>query len=318
MRYDVIVVGGGPAGATAAAYLAERDQRVLLVDPLGVGGQLINVDRLRDCPGVPDGTAGWDLAATLFESVLGAEAELHLATVEVVEPDSSDRGWLVRCDDTTVHSASAVVVATGGRPAPLPGDEAGALAGRGVSYCATCDGGLFAGQTVAVVGDGDVALAEAASLSPVVAAVVVLAPGAGVRAGRARHQEVAALANVTVRTAAPADHVATDASGRVRAVVLAGGEEVAVDAVFGALDTQRVGTVVPASLPRAGDGGLLAGDGGCEVADGLFVAGEARAHAPRYVAAAIGDGLAAGHAVAAWLASIASPLDRNQHGGPNR
>ena len=148
MKFDVIVVGGGPCGATAALFLARDGHRVGLIDPLGIGGQLINVEHIVDYPGFPTGVAGWDLAAAIGEQALAGGVELVMGTASAIRPVVGD-GWRVQVD-IAGHPARAVLLATGTRPTPLPGAEQ--LEGRGVSYCASCDGGLFAGRPVAVIG----------------------------------------------------------------------------------------------------------------------------------------------------------------------
>jgi thioredoxin reductase (NADPH) len=315
MPADVVVVGGGPAGATAATFLARRGHDVVLVDPLGVGGQLINIDRLFDLPAVAspaaDPPAGWDLAATLGEEALDAGVALRIAsavavapagaTPQATTPATPHGGWSVELDDGTALAARAVLVATGGRPRPLPGDETGALAGRGVSYCAGCDAGLFAGRRVAVVGGGDEALAEAATLAASASEVVVLAPAGTPAPSTDRQREVAGLANVARRDA-DVMAVGTDDAGRVRDVRLDDGTVLVVDGVFGAHPTVPAGELAPPGVPRLPDGALHTGaDGQCATAPGLFAAGEVRHGTARYVTAVVGDATSVAAAMHAYL-----------------
>jgi thioredoxin reductase len=325
---------------------------VTLVDPLGVGGQLLNVERLVDHPGSEPGEAGWDLAAALGEQVLAAGVELVLGRVRSVraatdetgparrfDVDSTDAADTDRTDevagvdadrpyqvdvDGTVLTARAVIVATGCRPRPLPGGEG--LEGRGVSYCAACDGGLFAGRRVAVVGGGVIALAEAETLAAVATTVTVLGPGGFDDAPPARLAALRELAKVTLLPVEGVPRVVVDDDRvvGVEYVELGGGPErmLAVDGVFGALDgvPNRELLAGLAELGYGGDGrddevrrgGEVGGhrDDGVptqpdfRVGDhrGLFAIGDVRAGSPRRVDAAEREGSAVAAVVTAHLA----------------
>src|SRR5262245_51359406 len=143
----------------------------MIVDQMGVGGQLINVHAVKDYPGFPEGVAGWDLAASMSEQAQAGGIEVGFGAVERLTRDG-DR-WVVETDGEA-HSARAVVVATGCSPRQVPGEGAERFVGRGVSYCASCDGEFFRDQPVAVVGGGDTGMSEASFLADVASEVVVL------------------------------------------------------------------------------------------------------------------------------------------------
>ena len=300
---DVAVLGGGPAGATAAARLAAGGFAVVLVDPLGIGGALINVDHLPDHPDHPDGVAGWDLAAALGENALAAGATVTMGRAGT--PTWADGTWTVPVDGGRDEvRARAVLVATGCRPRPLPGDVDGSLEGRGVSYCAVCDGGLFAGRTVVVVGDGPVAFAEARTLAEMAAAVTVVVAGPEPAADPSWVEAALAAGRVEVLTGQPVTtvRVAEDGTG-VTGVETAAGTVIAAGGVFGALDP------VPNSEPVSGLVDLES-DGRIPVDDvfavlsappGLFAAGDVRQGAGARAAAAAADGARAAAAVASFL-----------------
>lgn len=323
----MLVLGGGPAGASAALALARRGVSVAVVDPLGFGGRLINLDVLRDCPGPLEGTAGWDLAATLGEQALLAGVEAIFAAAAAVSAEPAG-GWRVTLDDSTAPVARAVLIATGTRHRPLPGDEEGALAGRGASYCAVCDAALFAGAPVAVYGAGDRALAEVLTVGEHASAVHWVIPAEAPPAAAA-HSDVVALRSLdvllgtelqAVRPVEPADATEpaaaiepaavtepADATDAGRGLVLTlrtadAQRELHIAAVFGAHgelpNTEAVAAVVPCD-----DAGFVRTDAAfaCPGRPGLFAAGDVRAGASPYVAAALGEGTAAGLAIAAFL-----------------
>lgn len=309
MNAPVLVIGGGPAGATAALVLAREGRPVGLVDPLGVGGQLVNVEHLPDFPGFPGGVAGWDLAASLGEQVLDAGVELVLGRAAWIRLEPGGR-WRVAVDGTE-REAAAVLVAAGCRPHPLPGSTG--LEGRGLSYCAACDGGLFAGKDVLVVGGGDLAMAEACSLAPLAARVTILfagsepTAGAAWRAAAASHPNVALLPRALVMAvreeagSVTGLTVVDEASGQTRQVDGAG--------VFGALHGVPNSELVATFTELDPDGGVRTGPGYAVAGSpGLFAAGDVRARSARRAAVAAGEGAAAALALSAHLGGHAGEV----------
>lgn len=322
MSVDVLVVGGGPAGALAAVALVGQGYGVALVDPLGVGGRLLNVEHLHDRAGNPVGTLGWDRATELAEQVLLAGVELIFGQADAVIFDSVGTAWTVTVDGVE-HRAPAVLIATGCRPEPVPGDEHGALHGHGVSYCAVCDAGLFRGQRVAVIGGGAIAMAEAASLAPVAKEVIVLLPTDRATAAPPLVMAVTAAANVTLRPATRVlsvrptisaqgadgatattmviDHTDTDDQA-VTSLEVAG--------VFGA-DRELPNSAILARTVRLDAEGFVITDEGLACnsdsprapVPGLFAAGDVRSGGHGDLQAAEQDGLRAAVAVDAYLRS---------------
>lgn len=307
---DVVVLGGGPAGATAAARLAAEGFTVTLVDPLGIGGALINVDHLPDHPHHPTGIAGWDLAADLGDDALSAGAAVTMGRAGT--PTWGDGGWMVPVDgEGEAIRARAVLVATGCRPRRLPGDRDGdgTLEGRGVSYCAVCDGGLFAGQPVVVVGDGPVAFAEARTLADLAASVTVVVAGSEPEAGASWVEAALAAGPVEVRTGSTVTAVTVDGDGaRVTGVEIGGGAVIAAAGVFGALDPVPNSELV-ASLVSLDPDGRIPTDDALAVPGappGLFAAGDVRRGAAQRAVAAAADGRQAATAIASFLSSTRS------------
>jgi thioredoxin reductase (NADPH) len=153
--YDVVIIGSGLAGLTAALFSARHGLSTLVLESNIPGGQLISIEKIEDFPGFPDGIAGYDLCPAAQRQAADQGTEFRRAEVSGLE--AQDRLWSVITDEGR-HRAKAVIVATGSRLKGLgvPGEEK--LMGRGVSHCASCDGPLFNGRIVGVVGGGDSAL----------------------------------------------------------------------------------------------------------------------------------------------------------------
>jgi thioredoxin reductase (NADPH) len=160
--YDVIIVGSGLAGLTAGLLSARHGLSTMIFESNIPGGHLINIEKIEDFPGFPDGVAGYDLCPTVQRQAADQGVEFQRAEVSSLE--AQDRFWSVVTDENR-HRAKAVIVATGSKLKNLgvPGEEK--LMGRGVSHCASCDGPLYDGQVVGVVGGGDSALQEALTLA---------------------------------------------------------------------------------------------------------------------------------------------------------
>ncbi len=160
--FDTVILGGGPAGYTAALYAARANFSVLLLEKLAPGGQMATTDVIDNYPGFPEGIHGFDLAVKMKESAERFGVQTKLA--EVVEAELTGEIKEIKTKKETFF-ARTVVLATGARPRELglPGERE--LRGRGVSYCATCDGMFYRGKIAAVVGGGNTAAADALYLS---------------------------------------------------------------------------------------------------------------------------------------------------------
>jgi thioredoxin reductase (NADPH) len=295
--WDVAVVGGGIAGLTAARTAVAHGLRVTAFDQLAPGGQLINLGEVAHYPGLPDKVTGPDLAGSLLEAAMTAGVEIGYG--EVTGLTAGTPLTLETADGT--QTARAVVVATGLTPGRLDVPGAEAWAGRGLSECASCDGPLFAGQRVVVVGDDEWTALEAAELAALAAHVSVLVPGEP-RWSAGAAQRLSALGGVEVRVDVHVSGLAGD--GVLTGVTLADGGEVAATGVFAYtgktprsafLDAAFGSTALSRSVS-----GSIDGDPATAV-PGLFVAGDVRTGSTPYLVGAAADGLRAGLAAAAFL-----------------
>jgi thioredoxin reductase len=295
--WDVAVVGGGIAGLTAARTAVAHGLRVTAFDQLAPGGQLINLGEVAHYPGLPYKVTGPDLAGSLLEAAMTAGVEIGYG--EVTGLTAGTPLTLETADGT--QTARAVVVATGLTPGRLDVPGAEAWAGRGLSECASCDGPLFAGQRVVVVGDDEWTALEAAELAALAAHVSVLVPGEP-RWSAGAAQRLSALGGVEVRVDVHVSGLAGD--GVLTGVTLADGGEVAATGVFAYtgktprsafLDAAFGSTALSRSVS-----GCIDGDPATAV-PGLFVAGDVRTGSTPYLVGAAADGLRAGLAAAAFL-----------------
>lgn len=170
--YDVVILGAGAAGLSACLYTSRAMMKTVILECLGSGGQLMITDEIENYPGFPTGVKGPELAQNMEEQALRFGAEM--AYTEVLGLDDLDKPVKVVHTDDGDYTAKAVIIATGGAHNKLGVMGEDQLAGRGVSYCAVCDGNFFRGQDVVVVGGGDSALDEGLYLSSIVNSVTFI------------------------------------------------------------------------------------------------------------------------------------------------
>ncbi len=301
--FEIAVVGCGAAGLSAARAAAEAGKRVVAYDRLSPGGQLVNLTTLHDYP-APGGTGeSWALITDLVAAAEAAGVTMSLDAVTRVHA-----GTPVRLETAGGEvTAGAVVVATGlsdGRLG-LPGEEA--LVGRGLSTCAGCDGPLYRGRAVAVVGDDEWTAEEALELAGLASSVTVLVPGTP-HWSAGRGERLAAAAGVEVVTGATVTGLRAD--GVLQGVTVRTGEgerELAVQGLFPFVGRRGPGNLVT-GVPADEAGALRTEHGVRTAVPTVFVAGDARAGATQSVPAAMADGAAAGEAAVAALRPVGRGL----------
>ena len=282
--FDVIVIGAGPAGLTAAAETARAGLRTLCLDKLAPGGVLINLAELHD---VEEASDGPQMASQLTDKATAAGVEIGFG--EVVRL-SGNGPWTVETAESERHIGRAVVIATGlgkGRLG-LPGEDE--YEGRGLSHCASCDGPLYAGQPVVVAGAGGWAPYEAAELKAFTGDVTVVDTAAARLPDGIRHID--------------GRIVGLEGSNGLQAVVVesAGARKtVPASALFVYVGQSPAAEFVPDSLARDASGHIVVDEGGRTSAASVFAAGDVRAGARHFLAQAIADGQRAAQAVVSAL-----------------
>jgi thioredoxin reductase (NADPH) len=302
--FDLIVVGAGIAGATAAMFGGRLGLRVAVVEQLGPGGQIINATRIDNMPGFPQGIAGIELGPLLHEQADAAGAEFVLDTVESLALDGPQR--LLTCSTETL-SAPALIIAAGStlRNLGIPGEAA--LIGRGVSHCASCDGPFFGGKRVCVVGGGDAAIDEAIVLSEFAAQVVVVHRGPAITAQRALVDHANGIDTIEIVPGTTVEEILGDgAVSAVRLKDVATGEvrEEPFDGVFVFVGLEP-NTAFLGGLVTLDTAGHITTDLMMQTSlDGVFAAGDIRAHSVALLAAAAGDGATAAAAAHRYLQGL--------------
>jgi thioredoxin reductase (NADPH) len=169
--YDLVIIGGGPAGLTAGLYAARARLNTLLIDKLALGGQILVTDWIENYPGFPEGLSGYELAQKLTEQA--RRFELQIETREVIAVELSEQIKKIKFSDRTI-TAHTVIIATGASPKKLgvPGENT--FYGKGVSFCATCDAPFFRDRVVAAIGGGDTAVQESIFLTKFVKKVYLI------------------------------------------------------------------------------------------------------------------------------------------------
>lgn len=296
---DILVIGGGPAGLTAALYARRAGRSVLVLEKAAFGGQIVYAPQVENYPGLPD-VSGAELALRLLEQVRGLGAETAQDTVTGLRAE--DGAWTVSAGKGE-HRARAVILAAGARPRTLGLPREEALTGRGVSYCAVCDGAFFRGKAAAVVGGGNTALQDAAVLAGLCERVYLIFRRGKLRGEARLAEELRARDNVVLL---PETRVtALHGEDALRAVTLAGkgGAErrLAVDGLFVAVGREPETGPFAGALDLDPDGCAAAGEDCRTRSPGLFAAGDCRAKPVRQLTTALADGSTAALAACAYL-----------------
>ncbi len=293
-EYDVVVLGAGLAGLTAGMIAAQHGVSVVIVDHMGAAGQVLNVDRIDNMPGFPDGVAGYDLGPTVQMQAENAGCEFAIDSAEALERDGD--AYVLRCAEESFRGR-AVIIAAGSklRGLGIPGEDV--FEGRGVSHCASCDGAFFAGKTVAVVGGGDSALEEAAVLTDYVERVLVLHRGEAVVAQRYLIDAAEAKGSIELVPNSEVEEIVGGDDGvtgvRVRDAATGESrlEEVAGVFVYVGLEPNTAFLAGRWSSTRSGH--IVTDVSLATSLPGVFAAGDIRQGSVSLVASAIGDGATA-------------------------
>lgn len=300
--YDIIVIGGGPAGYTAALYGARAGLRVLVLEKLSVGGQMALTHEIDNYPGYDEGIDGFELGQKMLRGALRFGAENKLS--QVLSVDLKAQPKVVRTDSGDYYGKT-VVIATGAEPRKLGLSNEDAWLGQGVHYCAACDGMFYRGKTVVLVGGGNSAAAEALVLSRVAKKVILVHRRDSLRAEKAVAQAVQRAENVEIRWNSQVAELLGDS--RVHGVVIRNvqsGEESQIDCdgVFVSIGRVPSTQLVKDQLELDEVGYIRAGEDTKTSLPGVFAAGDVRTKAVRQIVTATADGAAAAFAAERFLA----------------
>jgi len=299
--YDIIIVGGGPAGLTAAVYALRAGKSVLVLEKNSFGGQIAFSPKVENIPGFRE-ISGAEFADKLVEQAMGLGAEVELEKVTKVEKDGDI--FRVSTEDGAVFEGGAVILAVGvkHRTLGLPGEED--LIGNGISFCAVCDGAFYTGQEVAMIGGGNSALQEALLLSEVCSKVTIVQNLAFLTGEKRLADALAQKENVEIIYSTVVDEYLTE-GGALTAIKVkneAGAERVIpCNGVFLAVGLIPENDAF-ASLASLNDWGYFDSREDCvTVTPGVYVAGDCRSKGIRQVVTAAADGAIAAMAACRYL-----------------
>lgn len=299
--YDIIIVGAGPAGLTAAIYARRAEKSVLLIEKGAFGGQITFSPKVENYPGFAS-LSGNELADHFVEQALGLGADVEIETVTSLEDCGTYK--VVHTEDGNTYEARAVIIAAGAkhRHLGLPNEEI--HLGEGISFCAVCDGAFYKGKTVALVGGGNSALQEAILLSEGCEKVVVVQNLDFLTGEQALQDILAKRQNVEVLLGTVVE--ALPATAPLKSVTLrrvADGHvyDLAIDGLFVAIGLEPENTPF-ANLAALDERGYIdAGEDCLTATPGVFVAGDCRRKAVRQVTTATGDGAVAAIAACRYI-----------------
>lgn len=296
--YDIIVIGGGPAGLTAAVYARRANKSVLVIEKGSFGGQITYSPKVENIPGFSEVT-GNEFAEKLVEQALGLDAEVECA--EVLEIKQGDVKTVVT--DSGDFEGKTVIIATGAKHRMLGISREEEFVGEGISFCAVCDGAFYSGRDVAVIGGGNSALQEAILLADL-ANKVYLVQNLDFLTGEQKLQEkIAEKANIEVILGHTVKGVLGDTT--LKGIVIADADEkektLDIDGMFVAIGLIPQNEAF-ADILNLDERGYVASDENCLTnADGIFVAGDCRTKKIRQVATAAADGAVAALAACDYL-----------------
>ncbi len=297
-KVQVGIIGGGPAGLTAGIYLARAGISFRIFEPQVPGGMIFMIHQIENYPGFPEGISGAELASRMESQArrLGAE----IVQKEVVRVEKSREEFILKLSDGTEERCRAVVVATGTRPKQLGIKGEQEFYGRGVSYCATCDGAFFRGLPVAVIGGGDSAVQEALYLSGICQKVYIVHRRDQLRAQKFLQKKAFEKENIELVWNALPEAILGD--NQVKKLQLrdknTGKEKVLeVEGVFIYVGVEPKVEPVKDLVKLSEDGFILAGEDTKTSQPGIFSAGDIRRKPSRQIVSAVADGCNSARAV---------------------
>ena len=302
--YQLIIIGGGPAGLSAGLYASRSKLDTLLIEKAGLGGQILNAEMVENYPGFPQGISGSELGALIAQQATKYGLPTAFAEVHGIEIRGAEK--IVGTSEGK-YRAKAVIIAGGSEYSKLgvPGEEE--FTGRGVSYCAMCDGAFFRDQVVAVVGGGNAALNDALFLTRFATKVIVIHRRDQLRATKILQDRAFANPRINFLWDTVVESITGDKlvrGIRLRNVKTGKGSSLEVSGIFVAVGL-RPNTGYLKGLLKLDEGGFIPVNNQMETeVPGVFAAGDIRAGSIRQVVSAAGDGATAAIAAERFLSSV--------------
>ena len=299
--YDMIIVGGGPGGYTAALYAARAGLSVILVERLSAGGQMNLTSQIDNYPGFPNGVDGFQLSMDMQQQAERFGAETLYDEVLKLELQGSPK--VVHTTGDVLYGKT-VVISTGAGPRDLGVEGEWDLVGKGVGYCAHCDGGFYRGKTVAVVGGGNSAAAEALYLSRIAKEVILIHRRGELRATKIYHKPLMEAPNIRFLWNSQVESfIREDVLKGIRVKNLLSGDvqEVDCDGLFVSIGRKPATELVKEQLTLDPGGYIMAGEDTATNIPGVYAVGDVRTKVLRQVVTAVADGAMAAHMAESFL-----------------
>ena len=300
--YDMLIIGGGPGGYTAALYAARAGMNALLLEKLSAGGQMAQTHQVDNYPGFEDGIDGFELAMKMQQQAerFGAKTEY----AEVYKVDLKAEPKIVETSEGTFYGKT-VILATGAGPQLLGVPKEQELTGRGVAYCAACDGMFYKGKTVVVVGGGNSAAADTLLLSRIAKKVILIHRRDTLRATKVYHQPLQQAENVEFRwNSQVTELLHGDKLTGIRIRNVHSGEESQIDCdgIFISIGRKPASELVQGQLALDKAGYVIAGEDTAASIPGVYAVGDLRTKHLRQIVTAVADGAVAVHMAEEYLA----------------
>lgn len=302
--YDMIIIGGGPGGYTAALYAARAGLDTTVLEKLSAGGQMALTSQIDNYPGFEDGIDGFTLGEKMQQGAerFGAKTEL----AEVLSVDLNAVPKVVETSEGTFYGRT-IILATGASPRELgvPGEKE--MIGRGMNYCAACDGMFYKGKTVVVVGGGNTAAADAMQLSRICEKVIIVHRRDSLRATKIYHEPLMKAENIEFRWNSTVSELISD--GKLTGIKIKDvntEEESTIDCagIFISVGRKPATELVKGQLDLDGSGYVIANESTKTNIPGVFAVGDVRTKKLRQIVTAVSDGAVAVHYAEDYLAEL--------------
>ena len=302
--YDVIVIGGGPGGFTAALYAARAGLSTLVIEKMSAGGQMTQTMQIDNYPGFEEGVDGFTLGMKMQAQAehFGVETKL----LEVFSVNLSEKIKVVETDSGE-YRAKVVIVATGADHRHLGIENEEQMLGKGVGYCAACDGMLYRGKTVAVVGGGNSAAADALLLSKICEKVILIHRRDTLRASKVDKETLKNISNIEFCWNSVVSEIIGDEvlkGVKVKNVETGEEQEIECQGLFISIGRAPATDIFKSELDMDENGYIIADESTCTNVPGVYVVGDARTKMVRQIVTAMADGAVAVYQAEKYLAEI--------------
>ena len=283
--YDIIIVGAGPAGLTSALYAGRANKKILVLETKVPGGQIVNAHKVTNYPGI-DNISGSDYATNLYNQVLNLGVEVKFETVLSINDNKE-----VTTNNNT-YKAKAIILATGAENRRLRIENEDKLVGKGVSYCATCDGNFYKGKEVAVVGGGNSALEDALYLSDIASKVYLIHRRDSFRGEESLSDQIKNKSNIEIIY--NSNVISINGEDKIESITIKNNLEqtqtINIDALFVAIGQEPKNIIFKNIVEIDSNGYIVSHDDVYTSKKGIYVAGDAREKILRQLTTAVSDG----------------------------